>query len=113
MIRAAEIAETRAHAKGGGWCWRYVKQALLAAHVVNSYPTSPYAKEAAQELPKKFGFEKLPITNPYKAPVGAVIVYGGADAGHIEIRTKDGFVSDFESRTPYPRPLIGIFVKPS
>ena len=44
-------------------------------------------------------------------PVGAVIVYGGADAGHVELRTASGFVSDFISPTPYPRPLIGIYVK--
>lgn len=113
MRRAAAIAEKRAHRMGGGWCWRYVKQALLAAHVISSYPTSAYAKEAARELCKKFGFEKLPITNPYKAPVGAVLVYGGRDAGHVEIRTKDGFASDFYSSVPYPRPLIGIYVKPA
>ena len=31
----------------------------------------------------------------------------------VEIRTKDGFVSDFESPTPSKRPLLGIFVKPT
>jgi hypothetical protein len=40
-----------------------------------------------------------------------VIVYGGVDAGHVELRTASGFVSDFISPTPYPRPLIGIYVK--
>jgi hypothetical protein len=45
--------------------------------------------------------------------VGAVIVYGGRDAGHVELRTPNGYVSDFVSPTPYPRPLVGIFVKQS
>jgi hypothetical protein len=48
-----------------------------------------------------------------QAPVGAVLVYGGADAGHVEIRTATGFVSDFISRTPYPRPFLGAYVKPT
>jgi len=41
-----------------------------------------------------------------------VIVYGGADAGHVELRTSNGFASDFVSRSPYPRPVLGIYVKP-
>jgi len=113
MIRAAEIAEQRAHPHMTWHCWKYVKDALLAAQVVKSRPTSPWAKEAGDELCQKYGFTKLNIKDPYKAPVGAVVVYGGADAGHVEIRTERGFVSDFQSNTAYPRPLVGIYVKPS
>ncbi len=86
---------------------------LLQAGLVSSRPTSAWAKQAGAELCAKFGFVKLPITDPMKAPVGAVVVYGGADAGHVELRTDTGFVSDFISATPYPRPLVGVFVKPS
>ena len=47
-----------------------------------------------------------------EAPVGAVLVYGAKRAaGHVEIRTQDGFVSDFRSKTPSRRPLLGIFAK--
>jgi len=113
MIRAAEIAQKRAHPKMTWHCWKYVKDALLAADVVKSRPTTAWAKQAGDELCRKYGFTKLQISNPYKAPVGAVVVYGGPDAGHVEIRTQDGFVSDFASRTPYPRPLVGVYVKPS
>ena len=113
MIRAAEIAMRRAEPKKTWYCWRYVKKALLAAGLVDSYPTSPWAKQAGDELCRKYGFQKLNLRDPYKAPVGAVIVYGGQDAGHVELRSKKGFVSDFISRTPYPRPLVGIYVKPS
>lgn len=113
MIRAAQIAQSRARPRSTSKCWRFVKQALLAAGVVDSYPTTVYAKQAAQELPKSFGFKKLATKNPYKAPIGGVIVYGGKDAGHIEIRTARGFVSDFTATKPYlKRPVIGIFVKP-
>lgn len=113
MIRAAQIAQERAHPRMTWHCWKYVKDALLAAQVVKSRPTSPWAKEAGDELCQKYGFTKLNIKDPYKAPVGAVVVYGGRDAGHVEIRTEHGFVSDFQSNTAYPRPLVGIYVKPS
>lgn len=111
MIRAAEIAASRAYAKPTWRCWRFVKSALLDAGVVARRPESPWAKQAGDELCSKFGFRKLPVSNPKDAPVGAVIVYGGADAGHVELRTDSGYVSDFISRTPYPRPLIGVYVK--
>ncbi|MEI8340130.1 MAG: hypothetical protein WCH43_01180 [Verrucomicrobiota bacterium] len=111
MIHAAEIAASRAYAKPTWRCWHFVKDALLDAGVVAKRPASSWAKEAGTELCSKFGFRKLPVTDPRDAPVGAVIVYGGADAGHVELRTGSGYVSDFISRTPYPRPLIGVYVK--
>jgi hypothetical protein len=41
-----------------------------------------------------------------------VLVYGASQAaGHVEIRTQNGFVSDFVSKTPSRRPLIGVFAK--
>jgi hypothetical protein len=112
MIRAAKIAMRRAYPKTTWYCWRYVKDALLEAHVIPSRPRSAWAKQAGDELVRRFGFRKLDTMSPMKAPVGAVIVYGGEDAGHVEIRTASGFVSDFFSATPYPRPVIGIYVKP-
>jgi hypothetical protein len=113
MIQAAEIARQRAEPRMTWHCWHYVKDALLAAGVVDSLPTSSWAKNAGTELCEKYGFIKLKIRDPRKAPIGAVVVYGGADAGHVELRTPKGFVSDFISRTPYPRPLVGIYVKPA
>ncbi|MGA3170475.1 MAG: hypothetical protein ABSE62_05625 [Chthoniobacteraceae bacterium] len=113
MIRAAEIALSRAHSRPTWMCWHYVKDALVAARVIDSRPVSPWAKEAGDELCSRYGFIKLPVRNPRKAPVGAVLVYGGPDAGHVEIRTWNGYVSDFISPTPYPRPFIGAYVKPS
>jgi len=113
MVRAAEIALQRAQPQTTWYCWRYVKDALLAANLVSSRPTTVLAKQAGDELCRKFGFKKLRIRDPEKAPIGAVLVYGGADAGHVEFRTSSGFVSDFVSRTPYRRPLLGVFVKPS
>jgi len=89
-----------------------VKEALVASGAVNSYPKTEYAKEAATELVSTYGFKKLPVRDPYKAPVGSVLVYNAKNgAGHVEIRTKSGFASDFRSKSPSPRPLIGVYTK--
>lgn len=112
MMRAAEIAAARARAHSTSRCWRYVKNALLASNTIDSYPKTAYAKQAATELPLSYGFQKLNIRDPYLAPLGSVLVYGGRGAGHVEIRTKTGFVSDFVSAKPSPRPLLGVYVKP-
>jgi hypothetical protein len=112
LRRAATIAEERARAHSLSKCWRYVKEALVAAGVVKSRPQTPLAKQAGQELVNNYGFKKLPVTDPYHAPVGAVLVYGAKRAaGHVEIRTENGFVSDFRSKTPSRRPLLGVFAK--
>ncbi len=113
MIRAAKIAQQRAHPQPTWCCWAYVKDAMLAADLISSRPTTPYAKQAGGELVSKYGFRKLPSLDPWSAPIGAVVVYGGNDAGHVELRTARGFVSDFVSATPYPRPVVGIYVKPA
>jgi hypothetical protein len=112
LAKAATIAQERAHAKSKSRCWRYVKQALLASGAVDSYPKTALAKQAATELVEDYGFTKLPITDPYAAPVGAVIVYTAKGApGHVEIRTKDGFVSDFKTAKPSKRKLVGVYAK--
>ena len=112
LMRAATIAQERAHAHSRSRCWQYVKEALLAAGAVNSYPKTAYAKEAGAELVNSYGFKKLSVRDPYQAPVGSVIVYGASRAaGHVEIRTKEGFVSDFRSKIPSHRPLLGVYAK--
>lgn len=111
LVRAAEIASSRAYAHSHGSCWRFVKNALLDAGVIDSRPKTAYAKEAAWELTSDYGFSKILCNDPFKAPVGSVLVYGGKGAGHIEFRTKTGFVSDFWTPNPSKRPLIGVYVK--
>jgi hypothetical protein len=112
LRRAASIAEERAHAHSLSKCWHFVKEALVAAGVVKSRPQTTLAKQAGQDLVKNYGFKKLPVSNPYEAPVGSVLVYGAnRAAGHVEIRTENGFASDFRSKTPSRRPLIGVFAK--
>ena len=112
LTRAASIAQDRAHAHSKSRCWHYVKNALLASGIISSYPKTAYAKQAGEELVRVYGFKKLPIRDPFKAPVGAVLVYGSRRAaGHVEIRTKTGFVSDFQNKKPSHRPLIGVYAK--
>ena len=112
MVRAASIAQERARAHSRSACWHYVKEALLASGAVDSRPKTVYAKQAGDELMQSYGFKKLPIRDPFQAPVGAVLVYGARRAaGHVEIRTKTGFVSDFRNKEPSRRPLIGVYAK--
>ncbi|HYY13103.1 MAG TPA: hypothetical protein VE758_01570 [Chthoniobacterales bacterium] len=112
LLRAATLAEERAHAHSREQCWRYVKDALLAAGAVTSRPKTLLAKQAGDELMRNYGFTRLPVSDPYAAPVGAVLVYGAQRAaGHVEIRTRDGFVSDFRSTTPSPRRLLAVYAK--
>jgi len=112
LMQAATIAQERAHAHSRSMCWHYVKEALLASGVIDSRPKSAFAKDAAQDLVSNYGFKRLPVNDPFAAPVGSVLVYGATRAaGHVEIRTRDGFVSDFYSKTPSPRPLLGVYAK--
>lgn len=112
LMRAATIAEERAHAHSRSMCWHYVKEALLASGVIDSRPKSELAKNAAQDLVSNYGFKKLSVSDPFAAPVGSVLVYGASHAaGHVELRTQGGFVSDFFSKTPSPRPLLGVYAK--
>jgi len=112
LARAATIANERAYAHSKSRCWHYVKEALVASGIVNSRPKTALAKQAGDELVRDYGFKKLPIRDPFAAPIGAVLVYNARGAaGHVEIRTKTGFVSDFRTKTPSRRPLIGVYAK--
>ncbi|HKP05474.1 MAG TPA: hypothetical protein VJU77_19145 [Chthoniobacterales bacterium] len=112
LMRAATIAQERAHAHSKSRCWHYVKEALLASGAVDARPKTALAKQAGDELVRDYGFKKLPIRDPFAAPIGSVLVYTARGAaGHVEIRTKNGFVSDFTSKTPSKRPLLGVYAK--
>ena len=112
LMQAATIAQERAHAHSRSRCWHYVKDALLASGVIDSRPKTELARDAASELVSNYGFKRLPVSDPFSAPVGSVLVYGSArSVGHVELRTRDGFVSDFRSKTPSRRPLLGVYAK--
>lgn len=88
-----------------------MKQALLAAGAVKSYPKTNYAAEAGDELARNYGFKRLSIRDPYSAPLGAVLVYGNRSKGHVEIRTKNGFASDYHSRNACFYRLLAVYGK--
>lgn len=113
LRRAATIAQERANAKTKARCWRYVKEALVASGAVKSYPKTNYACQAGDELVQNYGFRKLSMRDPYAAPVGAVIVYGRGSngAGHVELRTKNGFVSDYFSKNRCFYPVLAVYAK--
>src|SRR5436190_3011489 len=112
LMQAASIAQERAHAHSRSQCWHYVKEALLASGVIDSRPKTELARDAAQELVSNYGFKRLSVTDPFSAPVGSVLVYGTSrSVGHVELRTRNGFVSDFRSPTPSRRPLLGVYAK--
>jgi hypothetical protein len=74
LMRAATIAQERAHAHSRSMCWHYVKEALLASGVIDSRPKSELAKDAAQDLVSNYGFKKLSVSDPFATPVGSVLV---------------------------------------
>ena len=112
LMEAATIAQERAHAHSRSRCWHYVKDALLASGVIDSRPKTELARDAASELDGNYGFKRLPVSDPFSAPIGSVLVYGTSrSVGHVELRTRDGFVSDFRSKTPSHRPLLGVYAK--
>src|SRR5688572_23391150 len=67
LLKAAEIAAERAKSRSRGVCWRYVKDALVSAGMVDSRPKTVYAKEAAAELTNDYGFRKIRCSDPFKA----------------------------------------------
>jgi len=111
LLKAARIADAHAFPHSRLRCWQYVKNALLEAGAVGRYPATNYAYEAGSELTCHHGFVRLPIHNPYRAPVGAVLVYRGGNAGHVEIRTERGFASDYHSAWACRYRLIGVYAK--
>ena len=113
LCRAATIAQERANAHSKARCWRYVKEALLASGVISSYPKTNYASQAGEELERSFGFKRLPVNDQFKAPIGAVLVFseGGNCAGHVVIRTKSGFASDYWTKNRCKYPLVAVYGK--
>ena len=113
LRRAATIAQERANARSKARCWRYVKEALVASGVINSYPKTNYASQAGEELVRNYGFKRLPVRDQFAAPIGAVLVFaqGSNGAGHVVIRTRSGFASDYWTKNRCKYPLIAVYGK--
>lgn len=111
LRRAATIAQERANARSKSRCWRSVKEALVASGVINSYPKTNYASQAGDELVRSYGFKRLPVRDQFAAPIGAVLVFGHGSTGHVVIRTKTGFVSDYWTKNRCKYPLVAVYGK--
>jgi hypothetical protein len=111
LRRAATIAQERANARSKSRCWRYVKEALVASGVINSYPKTNYASQAGDELVRNYGFKRMSVRDQFAAPIGAVLVFGHGSTGHVVIRTKTGFVSDYWTKNRCKYPLVAVYGK--
>ncbi|MEY2498804.1 MAG: hypothetical protein QOD12_2360 [Verrucomicrobiota bacterium] len=111
LRRAASIAEDRANARSKSRCWQYVKQALVASGVIDSYPKTNYASQAGDELVRNYGFKRLPVRDQFAAPIGSVLVFGHGSEGHVVIRTRNGFVSDYWTKNRCKYPLVAVYGK--
>jgi hypothetical protein len=111
LRRAATIAQERANARSKSRCWRSVKEALVASGVINSYPKTNYASQAGEELVRSYGFKRLPVRDQFAAPLGSVLVFGHGSTGHVVIRTKTGFVSDYWTKNRCKYPLVAVYGK--
>jgi hypothetical protein len=111
LRRAATIAQERANAHSKARCWRAVKEALVASGVINSYPKTNYASQAGEELERSYGFKRLPVRDEFAAPIGSVLVFGHGAEGHVVIRTKNGFVSDYCTKNRCKYPLVAVYGK--
>jgi len=133
------FAMKKKYAKSQAYCYRAVKQALVAGGVVKKYPPGEHAKQAVHDL-KDQGLINM-LDNPeYKkiiktaddAPKGAVIVYANntKESGDTQIKkdwgSEGGFVNDFYSNNSFlespkarrydragkPYKIIGVMIKP-
>jgi hypothetical protein len=112
-----------------GWCYRYVKNALLGGNLTDEYLNGVPAKGAGAALMRQ-GYKNIinlyNVANPYDAPKGAILVYDRGEYGHIEIKTGEasegGFISDYYSESAFTgrvgngrsgrgATLIGVYVK--
>ncbi|AGH96159.1 hypothetical protein A11Q_1943 [Pseudobdellovibrio exovorus JSS] len=108
--------------RGGGRCYRRVKDSLVAGNLIPNWYSDQAAKNAVHTL-KGRGFINLLDYEPYKseikkasdAPKGAILVYENIPAsnaacrrrskscGHIEIKMdgpgRPGYISDYRSAT--------------
>jgi len=100
------------------WCYKYVKMALVQAHVVDDAPLGESASTAGPEL-ERLGFNDVTANLPDArwAAAGDVIVYRWTDKtwaqrkgsdpakpnhGHIDIRSYEAYISDYIPSTAKP-----------
>lgn len=115
--------------KATGFCYRYVKHAIMGGEYHDDKIPGAVARNAGYQL-KQIGFTNLMELDDFReinesnAPIGSIIVYkngprSSSDKGHIEVKLSEGkkynYGSDHLSKVPisekYDRIPIGIYVK--
>jgi hypothetical protein len=51
------------------------------------------------------------VRDQFAAPIGAVLVFGHGTTGHVVIRTKTGFASDYWTKNRCKYPLVAVYGK--
>ncbi|MES0869972.1 hypothetical protein [Pseudovibrio sp. SCP19] len=77
--------------RGMTYCYRYVKKHLLSEGLVDTYIPGGSAYMAIKALPK-YGFKRLRVSSPDRAPDGSICVYDRDKRnrhGHIEVKKSD------------------------
>lgn len=91
VARRGGSARSARGRRGMTYCYRYVKKHLLKEGLVDSYIPGGSAYMAIKSLPK-YGFKRLYVSNPEKAPMGSICVYDRDKRnrhGHIEVKKSD------------------------
>jgi len=63
-------------------------------------PGNMSARDTDKPLRRNNGFTDAGTLDPCKAKIGAVIIYEGTGAGHAELKTPKGYLSDYLSLEP-------------
>ena len=91
VARRGGSARSARGRRGMTYCYRYVKKHLIKEGLVDSYIPGGSAYMAIKSLPK-YGFKRLYVSNPEKAPKGSICVYDRDKRnrhGHIEVKKSD------------------------
>ncbi|NUN06212.1 MAG: hypothetical protein HUU57_10670 [Bdellovibrio sp.] len=132
-------ADRNKRSRSTGYCYRYVKRAMIAGEIVKKYPPGAYARNGLRDLKAQGMINMLEdprykdlIKSPADVPKGAIIVYHNGDkaaAGDTQIKSdwasKGKYYSDFASSNSYllspkarqaarnkkPYRMIGVMIK--
>ena len=110
LRRAATIAQDRANARSKSRCWRYVKEALVASGVIDSYPKTNYASQAGEVWCGIMGSHGCRSAINFGADRRGARFWPWHES-HVVIRTKTGFASDYWTKNRCKYPLVAVYGK--
>jgi hypothetical protein len=90
-------------------CAGIMSKKHCSSGVIDSRPGEARERRRA-DLVSNYGFKRLPVNDPFAAPVGSVLVYASPAPLVMSRSASDGFVSDL-FKNAMPRPLLGVYAK--